>query len=652
MLETWVEDGIRILAWAPVVVLLHITVLFVGQTLFKALPGMPCPHFDPEHSQAPWHFIVGMAALGSLTLMLTFVTLVYPGFSGAMRYIGLLLMIAAILQLFLRRELPHLGLAAWSYLSAYIFLMSFQFLIQPNFTDDTAANNFLMGLPIDYKISLMFAQSLLEGQLLTFGDWLGSDRPPLLSGFILLFAGPNVSLENSYLFVGTAVQLLIVPTMVSIIKLVSPRGAADTVMCCLVIGCMITSPLFIHNISFLWPKILSASYLLCAVYIMFLLPISNRLTPVLSGIFLALSFLSHGGSAFAILALGMAFIIRNRTLAGFIFSAANLAVFIAIYMPWMAYQKLVQPPGDRLLKWHLADHIPVTDKSLFDLLAEKYRNIGPTDIFDRLVTSLDAQLVEPYHALSTFIFSGTEDIYGLVALIVEGSFSSTALAIGFFTLPITTGLLLFTRNRTVFVVFAIWTACFLSWALLPFRGAILVHEGSYIIQVLPWLAIAMGLAAVRTIRIQATILVILALQAVVQLGLFWEYRAARMFPSTTGWGTAVSIIGDIGGTTYEQASIRDGIRVVGTRAAGGDSDLADVTLQLDQASRIRYITGPDATGQRLLVFGPDSETLLYVNEIKYGHWTVLRFARESPVTVRLVDDGTGWGQWSAVEVLE
>lgn len=639
------ENGLRILAWAPLAALLHLTVLFVGRSLLSALPRLRVPDANTEPELAPWHFLLGMAALGLLTLVLTYVALFLPAFTAAMHWIGPLLIVAAVVHATRRRELLPSGLAAWSYLGAYVFLMFFQFLIMPGFSDDTAARNFLIGLPIDYKISLFFAQSLRDGYLLTFGDWLGSDRPPLLSGFVLLFKLPGVPIEQSYLFVGTLVQLLIVPTMFSVMRLAAPREESRTVLFALVIACMVTSPLFLHNISFLWPKILSAAYLLCAVYVMFLSPMRSRLTPVLSGVLLALSFLSHGGSAFAILALGVLYLLRNRTGAGLVYSAVNLGVFLVTYMPWMAFQKLVQPPGDRLLKWHLLDYIPVTDRSFIDIAAEKYRDIGPGDILDRLVASIDKQFVAPYHALSSIA-----DTHSLAALIVSDGFYSTAASAGLLTLPVMAALMLFTRNKSALLVFTAWVACVLSWSLLPFRGAMAVHEGSYIIQVLPWLAIGLALAATGKTGLRNTVLAVLAVQAVLQLALFWEFRWARLLPSNAGLGTLVSINGDIGGTAFDNTN-RSGIRVVGTRAAGGDGDTAHVTLSLDDASRIRYITGPDATGQRLVIkAGP--ETLLDVDGTVYLDWTVLSFPQAERITVSLIDHGTGWGQWSAVQVLE
>ena len=44
--------------------------------------------------------------------------------------------------------------------------------------------------------------------------------------------------------------------------------------------------------------------------------------------------------------------------------------------PWIAYQRLVDPPSDRLLKWHLAGVIDVDPRSFPQAAVEEYRRIG------------------------------------------------------------------------------------------------------------------------------------------------------------------------------------------------------------------------------------------------------------------------------------
>lgn len=493
----------------------------------------------------------------------------------------------------------------------------------------------------------MFAEALRDNRLLTFGDWLGSDRPPLLSGFVLLFKVPGVPIDQSYLFLGTIVQLLVVPVMVCVIMLstIDKPERLRLVLIGALIMFMVASPLFLHNASFLWPKVLSASFLLCAVYLMFLEPARTGLIAVISGMLLALAFLSHGGSAFALIPLILFYLICNPSLPGLLYGGIKIGVFFVLYLPWMAYQNVIQPPGDRLLKWHLLDQVSVTERSFVEIAVDRYRDIGMDDILERLLRSLEVQFVSPYRTLF-----GQVPPVDLTRSFVNDSFFFTAAALGLVTLPLMVALVMTTRSRAAIVVFLIWILCVSAWSLLPFRGAMSIHEGSYIIQVLPWLVIALCLIALKSAWIKAAVLAILLVQTLFQLKVFWEVRWDRIFPSTEGLGRLISISGYIGGGDF--ASIpRPGARIIGTYAGGGDADIAEIVLVLQDARAIRYITGPDPTGQRLLVRS-GGETLLEVESTVFNEWSRLEFAATNQVAIILIDEGSGWGQWSAIEVLE
>jgi hypothetical protein len=45
-------------------------------------------------------------------------------------------------------------------------------------------------------------------------------------------------------------------------------------------------------------------------------------------------------------------------------------------LPWMMYQIFFDPPGDRLLKWHFAGQIPVTDSGFIDAVSAAYASRG------------------------------------------------------------------------------------------------------------------------------------------------------------------------------------------------------------------------------------------------------------------------------------
>src|SRR6185295_10615381 len=69
-------------------------------------------------------------------------------------------------------------------------------------------------------------------------------------------------------------------------------------------------------------------------------------------IFAGLAWLSHGGAAFSLIAVAPWVLWRVFRGEGRAWLAAA-AVFLLLAVPWFAYQRFYDPPGDRLLKWHL-----------------------------------------------------------------------------------------------------------------------------------------------------------------------------------------------------------------------------------------------------------------------------------------------------------
>jgi hypothetical protein len=88
------------------------------------------------------------------------------------------------------------------------YLIGFAILISEFPTVDAISTNDMMrnGMPIDNFISKMLADSLMLGQPLVFGDWLGVDRPPALAVWFLLYRLPVEGALN-YILAGTLIQI-------------------------------------------------------------------------------------------------------------------------------------------------------------------------------------------------------------------------------------------------------------------------------------------------------------------------------------------------------------------------------------------------------------------------------------------------------------
>ncbi|HEY3325365.1 MAG TPA: hypothetical protein VGP72_33240 [Planctomycetota bacterium] len=227
----------------------------------------------------------------------------------------------------------------------------------PNYFE-AACNRFMHRLPSDHMIPWIFANRLWRGEetRIIFEDWLSSDRPPLQTCLVLvqrpvrLLAGDNFS--RQYQVLATLLQCMWVPAVWSLCRALcfSVRRSLIVVLACL------SSGFFFVNSIFVWPKLLAASLLVFSI--VFLLPSLLRRKPLTAGRATAaataamLAFLAHGGAAFTILALlllGIPLALRS------VKSVAIASAFaLLLYAPWAMYQKFYAPPGDRLLRWHLA----------------------------------------------------------------------------------------------------------------------------------------------------------------------------------------------------------------------------------------------------------------------------------------------------------
>jgi len=50
----------------------------------------------------------------------------------------------------------------------------------------------------------------------------------------------------------------------------------------------------------------------------------------------------------------------------------GLVTMLALYLPWMLFQTLIDPPGNRLLKWHLAGVQEVDGRNFLTALRDSY----------------------------------------------------------------------------------------------------------------------------------------------------------------------------------------------------------------------------------------------------------------------------------------
>lgn len=240
--------------------------------------------------------------------------------------------------------------------------------------DWQVAANRWRSLPIDSWLPLTFAEMVSAGRLDVpmIGDWLSSDRPPLQSGLYLLFFHSWLP-HGGLIYQGLstwAQALVLVPLLVLVgnLPLRSQRTA--------IVFALALSPLVVLNSLFVWPKLFAATF--CAIFHIALFGPPSVTRPTrwsMAGLAAAFAMLSHGGALFVLVGSTAAFLLLKRWqgLAVLIRAGALAAL---TYLPWIAYQRIIDPPGDRLLKWHFAGQIPVTRDPFMQVLRAAYADLG------------------------------------------------------------------------------------------------------------------------------------------------------------------------------------------------------------------------------------------------------------------------------------
>ncbi|HEX2096188.1 MAG TPA: hypothetical protein VHF50_02330 [Solirubrobacterales bacterium] len=242
-----------------------------------------------------------------------------------------------------------------------------------------AALRFSHQLPADNQIPHYFADWYFEHGHdpvpPPFADWLSSDRPPLQVGYALAqrpFGWDETGLH--YQVLGVVTQQLWIVGMWALLLAARLRPLARGLA---IVAAAVSDVAIVHGF-FVWPKLLAAAFVLAALA-MVLSGGWGRLRgdPRAAALFAALcalAMLAHGASAFAlILLLGFA-ALRGVPSRRWLGVAALVA--IAFLGPWTVYQRFVDPPGDRLLKWQLGGSLAIDDRGALEAIVDGYEAAG------------------------------------------------------------------------------------------------------------------------------------------------------------------------------------------------------------------------------------------------------------------------------------
>jgi hypothetical protein len=260
----------------------------------------------------------------------------------------------------------------------------------------TALTRFTHAMPRDNEIPFQVANALRLGPLPSplFGDWLTSDRPPLQSGLFLL-----LSLRNGTVSYQVVAAWLQATALFGVWAVVTAMGLGAPIRrLALLSGCLL--PVTLINTFFVWPKLLAAGYLLGLFALLFAYQTRSdkeeRAAGVLMGGLTALAMLSHGSSAFALIGFAATMLVF-RAWPTWRTSMYGAAASAALYVPWMLYQAVFEPPGNRLLKWHLAGVVDVDGRSFGQALRESYGALSWPDYLNGRLSNLE-MLLGPWPA--------------------------------------------------------------------------------------------------------------------------------------------------------------------------------------------------------------------------------------------------------------
>jgi hypothetical protein len=257
-------------------------------------------------------------------------------------------------------------------------------------------NNFLFeSQSLDNRIPLLFANAIIHPPRTPAprGQWISSDRPPLQTG-MLLYTWPlcdAVGEDLIYQELGMFAQLLfLVGTGAMLINLGARERQAGFVQFLLA-----TSGFLYYSSVYVWPKLLAAAFCAAAVAVLARAwKAEEKLAKTdlyILGVSVPLALLSHGGvaSTIAILALLTLWRFRSFLRMGWRVLAAAAMLACSLYLPWIYYQRYIDPPGDRLIKINLAGDFGLDNKGAADVIVDAYRHLTLSDWLKTRKSHLD-----------------------------------------------------------------------------------------------------------------------------------------------------------------------------------------------------------------------------------------------------------------------
>ena len=163
-----------------------------------------------------------------------------------------------------------------------------------------------------------------------------------------------------------------------------PRGPSWSPLACARSGAawrfvalLVSDVVIVHGF-FVWPKLIAAAFVLAALAMVVSEDWRRRRSSVwavcLFAALCALAMLAHGASAFALIPLLVYAAMRG--LPSWRPLLVAVVVALALLAPWTAYQRWVDPPGDRLVKWQIGGSLAIDDRGAVETIVDSYQAVG------------------------------------------------------------------------------------------------------------------------------------------------------------------------------------------------------------------------------------------------------------------------------------
>lgn len=353
-----------------------------------------------------------------------------------------------------------------------------------------AQNRFREALPGDNGMPNDVTMAVYAGRTLrpAGADWLTSDRPPLQTGWqlitlpftrLLRFDGRTSTATSAFWL-----QLLWIPAAYGLLRtlgLSRRRSSAWVVLLAL-------TGFFVQNTVFTWPKLSSGAFG-CGAFALWVCPGTGRRRRadyVLGAALAGLAWMSHGGIAFSFIALApwIVWRIMRGEFRGWLLATG---VFLLFALPWFGFQKLYNPPGDRLIKWHLAGHPAKDSVGAWKTIRDAYHRTPWSQLVAARVDNFRIQEGDDWRAVFHFTPAGGRARR-------DDEFFHSARALTWWVLGLPALVLALARAESRRRIRAAWRAhaglpvwtlaTVVVWCLLMFAPySAVIHQGSYAVMI-------------------------------------------------------------------------------------------------------------------------------------------------------------------------